>query len=226
MEPENFFRYMREEYALDHRVTNNVEPADVEQLVPNPEKKEIRKLIKGLKRELETVKKEYGDKAFQNDETRRPTMRGFNIANPGYKKKILKLEEKIEQSEIDLKQIPDRIAVKHLLTKHEIVRLETERKMFTDGIKMICYRAETCLFNLIAPFFAGNNDEGRTFLKSVFQQPADLIPDKEGRFMNVKFHTMSTPRANRALKQLCDVENQESSQYPDDVGLHSGISCN
>jgi hypothetical protein len=211
---ENFFRYMREEYALDHLVTNDVEPADVERLVPNPEKKEQRKLIKGLKRELEKLKKEYGDKAFQNDEMRRPTMRGFNIANPGYKKKILKLEEKIEQSEIDLKQIPDRIAVIHLLAKHEIVRLETERKMFTDGIKMICYRAETCLFNLIAPFFARNNDEGRAFLKSVFQQPADIIPDKEGRIMNVKFHTMSTPRSNRALKQLCDVMNQESYVYP------------
>jgi hypothetical protein len=55
---ENFFRYMREEYALDHLVTNEVEPADVERLVPNPEKKEIRKRTKGLKRELEKLKKE------------------------------------------------------------------------------------------------------------------------------------------------------------------------
>jgi len=211
---ENFFRYMREEYALDHLVTNDVEPADVERLVPNPEKKEKRKLTKGLKRELENLKKDYGDKAFQHDETRRLTMRGFNIANLGYRKKILKLEKEIEKSESDLKPLPDRIAIKQLLTKSEIVRLETERKMFTDGIKMICYRAETCLFNLIAPLFARNNDEGRAFLKSAFQQPADIIPDKERGIMNVKFHTMSTPRANRALKQLCDVMNQESYVYP------------
>ena len=45
---ENFFRYMREEYALDHLVTNDVEPADVERLVPNPAKKEKRKLITKL----------------------------------------------------------------------------------------------------------------------------------------------------------------------------------
>jgi hypothetical protein len=205
---------MREEYALDHLVTNDVEPADVERLVPNPEKKEKRQLIKRFKQELEKLKKEYGDKAFQNDETRRPTIRGFNIANPGYKKKILKLEKEIEKSEIDLKQIPGKVPVKQLLAEHEIVRLETERKMFTDGIKMICYRTETCLYNLIAPFFARNNDEGRAFLKSVFQQPADILPDKEQRIINVKFHTMSTPRANRALKQLCDVMNQESYVYP------------
>ena len=141
-------------------------------------------------------------------------MRGFNIANAGYKKKIRRLEKQIEKSQIELKQIPGKVSVKQLLAEHEIVRLETERKMLTDGIKMICYRAETCMYNLIAPFFARNNDEGRAFLKSVFQQPADIIPDKQQRVMSVKFHTMSTPRANRALKRLCDVMNQESYVYP------------
>ena len=76
-------------------------------------------------------------------------MRGFNIANAGYKKKIGRLEKQIEKSEIELKQIPGKVSVKQLLAEHEIVRLETERKMFTDGIKMICYRAETCMYNLI-----------------------------------------------------------------------------
>jgi len=41
----NFFRYMREEYALDHLITNDVESANVDRLVPNPEKKEKRKVI-------------------------------------------------------------------------------------------------------------------------------------------------------------------------------------
>ena len=205
---------MREEYALDHMVTNAVEPADVERLVPNPAKKDKRKLITKLKQELENLKKQYADKALQNDETRRPTMRGFNIANPGYKKKIVELDKQIEQSEIELRQLPDKIAVKHLLAEHEIVRLETERKMLTDGIKMICYRTETCLMNLVAPFFARNNDEGRAFLKSVFQQPADIIPDEEGQKLTVRFHTMPTPRENRALKKLCEVMNEESYVYP------------
>ena len=113
-----------------------------------------------------------------------------------------------------MRQLPDKIAVKHLLAEHEIVRLETERKMLTDGIKMICYRTETCLMNLTAPFFARNNDEGRAFLKSVFQQPADIIPDEEEQKLTVRFHTMSTPRENRALKRLCEVMNEESYVYP------------
>jgi hypothetical protein len=86
--------------------------------------------------------------------------------------------------------------------------------MLTDGIKMICYRAETFLINLIAPFFARNNDEGRAFMKSVFQQPADIIPDKGQKKLTIRFHTMSTPRENRALKKLCEVMNEESYVYP------------
>ena len=143
------------------------------------------------------------------------------------RRRYSKLEKEIERLKIDLKQIPDRIAVKHLLAEHEIVRLETERKMFTDGVKMICYRAETCLYNLIAPFFARNNDEGRAFLKSVFQQPADIIPDKEGRVMNVKFHTMSTSPCKSCSKttmRCCEPGVICLPRDPDDVGLHCGMS--
>jgi hypothetical protein len=124
------------------------------------------------------------------------------------------LENQIEQSERELHQLPDKIAVKHLLAEHEIVRLETERKMLTDAIKMICYRAETFLMNHIAPFFARNNDEGRAFMKSVFQQPADIIPDEGQEKLTIRFHTMSTPRENRALKKLCEVMSEESYVCP------------
>jgi transposase len=211
---ENFFRYMREEYALDHLVTNEVEQADVDRLVPNLEKKGKKKEIAKLKRELEKLKKEYGDRALNNDETRRPTMRGFNIANPGHKKKIISFEQQIDNAQNGLKQIPDKIPVKQLLAEHEIVRLETERKMITDAVKMACYRAETSLLNLMGPHFARNNDEGRAFLKNVFQQPADIIPDEDQGILNVEFHTMSNPRSNGALKELCEIMNEQSYVYP------------
>ena len=79
---------------------------------------------------------------------------------------------------------------------------------------MISYRAETLLLNTIGPRFTRNNEEGRALLKTIFQQPADIIPDKDQRILTVKFHTMSTPRANRALKQLCEVMNAEAYVYP------------
>jgi hypothetical protein len=211
---ENFFRYMREEYALDHLVTNDMEPGDVERMVPNPEKKEKRKTIANLKRQLEKEKKEYGDKASKNEEILRRTMRGFNIANSGYKKRILSLEDEIEKAAAELKKISDKIPVRQLMARHEIVRLETERKMFTDAVKMVCYRAETSLLNLIGPHFARNKDEGRAFLKNVFQQPADIVLDEKHNMMQVEFHSMSNPRSNRVLRELCDLMSKQSYVYP------------
>ena len=45
--------------------------------------------------------------------------------------------------------------------------LETERKIIIDTVKMLCYRAETELFNLIYPFFSRQEDEGRIRKKGV-----------------------------------------------------------
>ena len=114
----------------------------------------------------------------------------------------------------DLKKIPDKVPIKQLLAGHEIVRLETERKMFTDAVKMACYRAETSLLNLIGPHFARNKDEGRTFLKNVFQQPADIILDEKHNVMKVEFHSMYNPRSNQALRDLCDLMSEQSYIYP------------
>ncbi len=38
---ENYFKYMRDEYGLDHLVSRDVEQADVERMVPNPREKEL-----------------------------------------------------------------------------------------------------------------------------------------------------------------------------------------
>lgn len=211
---ENFFRYMREEFALDHLVTPDVEPADVERMVPNPEKKEKKKQLEKLKQELGSLKNDYADKAVANDEKQRPTMRGFNIANPGIKKQISVLEKEIEKAKTELRKIPARIAVKQVLEGQEIVRLETERKILTDTIKMAAYRAETALFNVLGPYFDRNNDEGRAFLKCVFQQQADILPDDERKILSVKLHSMANPRSNRLLRTLCERVNETDYVFP------------
>ena len=98
--------------------------------------------------------------------------------------------------------------------KKEIVRLERERKRLTDTIKMTCYRAETELLNLIGDHFKRSSEEGRTFLKNVFQQAADIVPDYEGKVLHIKFYTMSTNRENQALRGLCELMSAEEYCYP------------
>ena len=46
---ENFFRYMRHEFALDHLCTHEVEPADPKRIVPHPERARLEKKLKAVR---------------------------------------------------------------------------------------------------------------------------------------------------------------------------------
>ena len=211
---ENFFKYMRHEFALDHLVSVDVIEADGDRLVPNPERKEKEKNIKKLRSELSKLKVEYGEKAVHNDQKRCPTMKGFNRSNPGLKTEIINLEREIDKAKSELKKLPQKLPLKKTIEKHEMVRLETERKMITDTIKMVGYRCETAMMNLMAPHLKRNNEEGRAFLKSVYELDGDVIPNEQEGTLSVQLHTMATPRSNRALHALCNIMNEQSYVYP------------
>jgi hypothetical protein len=211
---ENFFRYMRHEYNLDHLLTNNVEAADAERLAPCPEYKKKSNEISRMKADLEQLQKEYGQRAVENKESQRPSMRGFSIANAALKSKIRFLQEQIKKARFELKQMPPKVPLKNITEHHEIVRLEKERKYLSDIVKMTCYRSETALINLLSPHFSRAREEGRAFLKSLFQLPADILPDEQGETLTIKFHAMANPRFNRALKDLCEIMNAEAFCFP------------
>ena len=48
---ENFFKYLREEFALDALVDYGTEPADPDRLVPNPERKKLNAQLKAVRAE-------------------------------------------------------------------------------------------------------------------------------------------------------------------------------
>ena len=211
---ENFFRYMRHEYNLDHLITYDVEQADGDRLVPCPRYKDKCKQISGIKADLTKLQRDYGQKAFENKEAERPSMRGFNIANAGCKREIRLLQQQLDDATAALRKMPKKVPLKTLAGQHEPVRLETQRKYLTDTIKMTCYRAESSLLNLLYFYFARAREEGRGFLKGLFELPADIVPDEKAATLSINFHPMANPRFNRALKDLCEIMNEEEFIFP------------
>jgi hypothetical protein len=94
------------------------------------------------------------------------------------------------------------------------VKLERERKIITDTLKMVAYRAETQLANLVGPLLPYRDDEARKFMRQVFDLPADLLPNYDQGTLLVRLHTMTTPRDNHALAALCEVLNDLAVCYP------------
>ena len=211
---ENFFRYMRHEFALDHLPTTAVEPADPERSVPNPAVKKKKRELTLAKTRLKKAEQDYGQKAYENPEQRRRTVRGFKISHAGLGRTIRQLRETCERLDAEVKALPTRVPVREVMNGEPVVQLERERKTITDTLKMVAYRAETQLANLVGPLLPYKGDEARKFMRQVFELPADLLPDYQQEKLVVRLHSMANPRSNRTLRVLCNVLNDLKVCYP------------
>jgi len=205
---ENFFRYMRHEFDLDHLPTYTVEPADPDRLVPSPAKKEKKKELGSLRSELDRLKQEYADLALEGsaDSMAKREELGARVGD---------VEAQVQQLKEEHKALPTHVPVGHIRDAKTVVQLEQERKILVDQIKMVAYRAETELATVVGPLLGQHHDdEARSFLRQVFQLPADIIPDLEARTLLVRLHSMANWRSNRALAELCHFLNSYGTCYP------------
>ena len=211
---ENFFRYMRHEFSLDSLSTYDTDLADPNRMVPNPEKKGKEKELAPIARHLHDLERDYGKNIIENEYAADTTIEEIRKTHSEMEEEISALKEQCEQIKSLMKTMPQRVKVKQILDEENIVELEVERKTFTDIIKMIAYRAETTLTEIIEPFFVRHEHEVRSFLKKVFQMQADIIPDRENQSLTIRLHGMPTWREQESLSTLCDFLTSQEICFP------------
>jgi transposase-like protein len=209
---ENFFRSMRQHFALDALLTYAVEPADPDRTVPNPARKALRKQLAEGRATLRALEQELGHAARQNPEGQRPTMRGFKIAHGALGQQIRAQARECDALKARIAALPERVPLEAVLDAGEIVRLAPEAKHLTDTIKMVAYRAETALVRCLAPHYAKTEDEGRALIREMLSSSADLVP--EGQRLRIRVHSLANPRSNQALAHVCATLNALELQYP------------
>jgi len=211
---ENFFRYMRQHFALDALVTYAVEPADPERSIPNPKRKTIAKALARSRAALTELEQTYGQQARANPEAQRPTMRGFKIAQGTLSHRITALETTCHRLKARLAALPKRVPVKAVLEQAEIVTLAPEAKHLTDTIKMVAYRAETALARCLTLHYARTEDDGHALVREMLLTSADIVPHPDAHRVLVRLHSLANPRSNAALAALCETLNALEVRYP------------
>jgi prepilin-type processing-associated H-X9-DG protein len=208
---ENFFKYLREEYALDALSDYQLDPADPERTVPNPLRKDMDHKLREAKLELQELASKYGLDAFTSVEARRRTMRGFKIAASETGRAIKAAELRVVRLERRRARLPLRVPVAQVVDG-EVVRLSTERKHLTNCLKMVAYQAESELAGLIAPHYRRAGYEGRTLTQSALASTADLIvTDTE---LEVVLAPMSSAHRSRAVSALCVELTAQAAVFP------------
>ena len=103
--------------------------------------------------------------------------------------------------------------MKDLPEEDQFKQLSTQSKHFIDTIKMIAYRAETAMANLLRETLS-RPDEVRSLLRAIYSSEADLIPDHEQGTLTVQLHHLANRSYDVAIQKLCDELNTTETRFP------------
>jgi hypothetical protein len=218
---ENFFKYLREEYALDALAEYAAVPDDPNREVPNPAWRALDAQLRQAQAQVDRLQSEYGLEALSNFEQRRRTMRGFKIAYGKLGQKIWTAWQRVWRLEKRRRAMPRRVPVGEATDK-PVVKLAPERKHLTNLIKMVAYQAESDLLRRVTPHYRRADEEGRTLIQAALASAADLKVTQ--RELRVTLAAQSSPHRTRAIAALCEELNTRKAVFPgSSLRLHYAI---
>ncbi len=210
---ENFFKYMMEHFAIDGLVSYLKETVDDTKILINPAWRKLENELRKLNGKLTRRKAEFATLTLKESEIEEKKMQKYLA------KKALVLEEtqqlenqvlaiKTKKSEIDRKitfaQLPDNEKFSNAINV---------RKHFMDTIKIIAYRSETAMCNIIKKHM-GHPDEARQLIREVYRSTADIKPDHKNKKLTVYLHKLNHWKDDKVIEILCNELNQTETIFP------------
>lgn len=211
---ENFFKYLIADYYFDKMIQYGTETIDETSKIVNPEYRKIthkiKKITEKIRRKeatLYTIVEQVQKQTIDNI----PQLTARQITATGA---ITELKIEKEKWITLRKSTPNKIMLKEMPDATRYNKLKTESKLFINVIKMICYRAETAMAASIAPHFYKQNNDRRMLIKQLFNTPADIMENKKDQTLTITITSLSAPRYNEAIKELCTILNQTETIFP------------
>jgi len=209
---ENFFKYMMEHYGIDRLIDYKLEKMDETAKVINPRYREFESQIRSKSGLLYRRRAEYGGLILEG-EIERERVQDYLLKKSELKETIETLEKEIDILKTEKKKTSKHILFSELAEDEQFKQFKKSGKQFIDTIKMIAYRAETAMVNILRNYI-NKKDEARSLVRQIFMTDADIEPDKENGILKIKIHNMTNPRNNGYVKKLCEVLNESETIFP------------
>ena len=209
---ENFFKYMMQHFGIDRLADYKLEEINETINVVNPEHRNLERQIRSKNSKLSRQRSKYGALIFKS-EIEEQNIKKFVKKKSELKELIENLQKEIEMLKSQKKQIDKHINFSKLPKLEQFKIFKKSGKQFIDNIKMIAYRSETAIVNILREYI-GKKDEARSLVQQIFQTDADIEPDEEQGILKINLHNMTNPRNNRYIIKLCKVLNQSETIFP------------
>lgn len=209
---ENFIKYMMEHYGIDRLVEYKTEEIDDSILVVNPRYRELESRHRSKAAKLYRRRAEYAELTLKSG-IEEKDIQQYVKRKSELKELIESLQEEIEALKSCKKDTEKHILFSELEESDKFKNLKRSGKQFMDTIKMIAYRAETAMVNILRSYIL-KKDEARSIIRQIFLTDADIEPDKENGILRVMIHNMTNPRNNQYVQKLCETLNESETVFP------------
>jgi hypothetical protein len=211
---ENFFRYGVQSMDLDRLIEYQLAeiPDTVE--VVNPQWRELDGQVRKKAAELAKKKAEFGALTLNGDiEVGTPEQ--FLARKSELQAEIVTGQQELDRLKRKRREQPRKVALGELPEEQRFDSLCHRSKHFIDTIKIVAYRAETAVAQVLAEkMHVDHRDEARGLARQIFKTEANLRPDPQAGTLTVQIHGLSTPRDDTALEHLCAELNATETIYP------------
>lgn len=211
---ENFFRYGRQEFNIDALASYQKIDVDETVEVINPTFRGMEKDIRSINTKLDRRHRKSSEMILPphptNAQQKKYEARQGEITN-----EIEELQEALKIKKEQKRVTPKYIQIKDLPEDFKFKMLDGGRKKFIDIIKMICYRSEIAMTNIIIPELTlYDRDTGRDIIKNIFQASADIYPDNKNKKLRVCLHHTNNAKTDKIVTSLMLHLNQSETIFP------------
>jgi predicted nucleic acid-binding Zn-ribbon protein len=210
---ENFFRYMMEHYAIDALSEYRTEQIpETNRPVVNPAWRELNRQSRSAKGKLTQRRARFAALTLKS-ETDEAQAAEWEKQKSDLREQVEQLEHEVASLKDQMNSTPKHLEWDQFPEDAKFERLAPSRKRLTDTVKLVAYRVETAMSNLLRESLR-REDDSRSLLRDLFRSDADVIPHSDTKVLEVRIHTLANPRSNQAIQHLIDHLNAAECTYP------------
>ena len=210
---ENFFKYMVESFGIDSITSYFKNRIPDSSLVINPPYRELDRQHKKITAQMNNKKLKYAELSLQDKEMSKKEIERYAEKKSNIQMEIEDLEKQ-RTTVIEKKKVTEKkIVFKELDENQKFNTSVNERKFFLDTIKIIAYRAETALCNIIKKQMA-SPQLARTLIRKLYSSDADIELDQKKALLIVKIHRTNHWADDCILDYLCSHLNDTETVFP------------
>jgi hypothetical protein len=210
---ENFFQYMMENFDIDGLVSYAKETISDTKMLVNPQYRQLESELKSLNAKLSRQKTLFANITLKEESETGKKLQRSIAKKAEMHQEIKGLEAQITTIKDNKKNVDRKISFASLPPTEKFTNAINVRKQFMDNIKMIAYRAETAMYNMIKNQLS-HPDEGRKLLQHIYTSDADILPDYLNKTLTVKLHNLNNKKDDKVVQYLCEKLNETETEFP------------